>query len=491
MNKKHLPFWLITLSVFVVLILPILIKDGMFMDGQQYACVSKNLADGLGTFWFPFLSESWWKSESRFFLEHPPLVYGIQSLFFKVLGDSMYVERFYSFLTAIITAYLILLTWKLILNDNAGLRKLSWLPILFWIIIPVCYWSYQNNMQENTMGIFTLASVYFTLKGLNAERKIFIYLLLSGTSIFLASFSKGIPGFFPIVVVGLYWLINRNISFPKIAVYSAILIFIPILFYSIILLNNEAYESLTFYLNERVLYRIQDEPTVDSRFYIVSRLFMELLPILIIIFILLTIYRSKSIRFNYNNEYKNNIILFLLIGGSGSLSLILTSVQKGFYFVPSLPFYAIGFALIVAPGLKEFINRIDIEKKSFKIFKTISFILLVIIIIFSGLQAGKKGRDHNVLHDIYLIGEVVPKSSLINIDESMYNQWGLQFYLLRHFNISVDPSNKQHDYYLIEKKMPRLTGGHQLRWNTISLEKYKKVPLMTKKYDLYQIKINN
>jgi len=197
-NNKLLPFWFITISVFIALILPTLIKDGMFMDGQLYACVSKNLADGLGTFWFPFLCETCWNSGSGFFLEHPPLVYGIQSLFFKSLGDSIYVERFYSFLTAIITAYLILLTWKLILNDNSELRKLSWLPVLFWIITPVCFWSYQNNVQENTMGIFTLASVYFTLKWLNADgsatltvkRNTLIYLFLSGASIFLATFSS-------------------------------------------------------------------------------------------------------------------------------------------------------------------------------------------------------------------------------------------------------------------------------------------------------------
>ena len=310
LNKRHIPFWLITLAVFTALILPTLIKDGMFMDGLQYACVSKNLADNLGTFWFPFLSETWWKSESSYFLEHPPLVYGIQSLFFKVLGDSMYVERVYSFLTAIITAYLILHIWKLILNDNSELRKLAWLPILFWIVIPVCFWSYQSNIHENTMGAFTLSSVYFVLKGLNVKRNTFFYLLLSGISIFLASFSKGIPGLFPVVVVFLYWLTNRSITFSKMAIYSMILILTPILIYSILLLNNEAYESLTFYLNKRAFYRIQGEPIVGNRFYIVNKLLMELLPVIIIGSALLVIYRLKSIKFNYSNTYKNNIIFF-------------------------------------------------------------------------------------------------------------------------------------------------------------------------------------
>ena len=146
---------------------------------------------------------------------------------------------------------------------------------------------------------------------------------------------------------------------------------------------------------------------------------------------MLVIYRLKSIKFNYSNTHKNNIIFFLLIGGSGSLPLILTHVQRGFYFVPSLPFYAIGFSLIVAPGLQELINRIDIERKSFKVFKTMSFVLFFIIIFVSGLQIGKKGRDYNTLHDVYLIGDIVPESSIINVDDSIYVHWGLQFYLMR------------------------------------------------------------
>ena len=477
LNKRHLPFYLLTLSVFVVLIIPTLIQDGMFMDGLQYACVSKNLADGLGSFWFPHLSATWVKAGSPYFLEHPPLVYGMQSLLFKLLGDTIYIERLYSLLTAIITAYIIALTWKLIYQEDLELKQLSWLPILFWIIIPVGFWSYQNNMQENTMGLFTLSSVYFTLKGLSNKRHIFIYLLLSGTFIFLASLSKGLPGLFPIVVVGLYWLVHRTISLRMMVTYSLVLILLPVLFYSLLLLDNEAYRSLTFYFNERVLHRIQDNPTVESHFYIVYRLVTELLPPLLITLGLLVLFRLKSIQFSYNRKHMKSSHLFLLIGISGSLPLILTPVQKGFYLVAAFPFFAFAFALIVAPSLNELVNRMDVAKRSFTIFKTVSVVVLIVSALFSGLQGGKVGRDHDTLHDVYLIGEVLPRSSVIKIEDSMYAQWGLQFYLIRHFNISVDVSDNQYAYYLVKKEAPNL-----------ALKDHKKVPLMTKKYDLYQLK---
>lgn len=475
-NNRHFPFWLLTISIFIGLIVPILIQDGMFMDGLLYTCVSKNLANNIGTFWNPIFSASWIKAGVTSFHEHPPLVFGIQAIFFKIFGNSIYVERFYSFLTACVTAYLISLTWKLVTKNNHELKKLSWLPILLWIIIPVCFWSYQNNVQENTMGIFTLLSVYFSLKGLYSNRNIYINLILSGTFVFLASFSKGIPGLFPIAVVGLYWLIKRNISFYKMCLYTLILILIPVIIYSLLLTNNDAYESLSFYVTERLLNRIESTPTVDNRFYIVYRLFMELLIVLAITFIMLIVYKSKTIKLKFEESYRHKIIFLILIGCIGSIPLILTLVQKVFYLAHSLPFFAIGFALIIAPGLLGLINGIKTERTSFKIFKITTVIIFISIIIFSSLQKGKTSRNDDLLHDVYLIGKVIPQHSIINIDKSMWNEWDLQCYLIRHFNICVDPSNNYHDFYLIEKTI-----------DNIHTDKYEMVPLITKRYNLYKL----
>ena len=447
----------------------------MFMDGVLYTCVAKNLANGIGTFWFPKFSELGFAGNTTFH-EHPPLVFGIQAIFFKILGNSIYVERFYSFLTACLTAYFISLTWKLITKSYPELRNLNWLPILFWIIIPVGYWSYQNNVQENTMGIFTLLSVYFSLKALYSNQKVYIYLLFSGIFIFLASFSKGVPGLFPIGVIGLFWLIGRNLPFSKMLLYTMVLILAPAIIYLLLLINTEAFESLSIYVNKRLLGRIESAPTVDNRFYIVQRLFMELLPVLVITFIMLTVYKLKSIKQKFEKSYLHKIILLILIGCSGSIPLILTHVQKGFYFAHSLPFFAIGFALLIAPGLLDLINRIKTEVASFKIFKIITVMIFASTMVFSVLQVGKTSRNHDLLHDVYLIGKIIPKHSIINIDKSMWNEWDLQCYLIRHFNISVDPSNNYHDFYLIEKTI-----------DNIPIDKYEKAALTTKRYNLYKL----
>lgn len=478
-SNRQIPFWLMTISIFIGLIVPILIQDGMFMDGVLYTCVAKNLANGIGTFWFPKFSELGFAGNTTFH-EHPPLVFGIQAIFFKMLGNSMYVERFYSLLTACITAYLITRLWKLLTKDEQKLQKLSWLPLLFWIIIPVCFWSYQNNVQENTMGVFTLLAVYHSLKVLYSSQKIFLNLLFSGVFIFLASFSKGIPGLFPIAVIGLHGLVSRNLSFSKIVLYTTILILTPVAIYLLLSIHPEASESLSIYLNKRLLGRIKSAPTVGNRLYIVQRLFMELLPVLAITLVMLTIYRLRSIKNKLEKPYTHKIILLVLIGCSGSIPLMLTLVQKVFYFAHSLPFFAIGFALIIAPGLLNLVNRINPKKTSSKIFSVIAVAILASTVVFSLLQKGKTSRNDDLLNEVYLIGKIIPKHTTITIDKSMWNEWDLQCYLVRHFNISVDPSDNHHHFYLLDKTLDNLPT-----------DKYEKVALTTKRYDLYKVTKKN
>ncbi len=154
--------WIFVISVFIIALSPSLIQDGMFMDGVLYAAISKNLANGLGTFWFPYLGDNWNMHGSTYFLEHPPLVYAIQSIFFRSLGDSIYTERVYCLFTAVVSALLIHKIWILVTRKNQNIRRMSWLPVFLWCIMPIVFRAYQMNVQENTMVIFILAAIYFS-----------------------------------------------------------------------------------------------------------------------------------------------------------------------------------------------------------------------------------------------------------------------------------------------------------------------------------------
>lgn len=471
LNNPQSPFWLIAFSALIGLTVPTLIKDGMFMDAMLYTCVSHNLSMGIGTFWFPQFSVHNVAGLPSFH-EQPPLVFGIQSLFFRLLGDSMYVERFYTFFTMVSSAFLIVFLWKEIFRKNEEYRKTGWLALIFWITIPVCFWSYSNNMHENTLTIFTLLAVLLFFKGLHAERNTIFLLILSGLAVFLASLSKGLPGLFPIGVPLLYWIITRKITFSAAVVQTSVIVLVPALLYAILLLFPDSRESLAIYFVKRALHRINEVPTVDSRFYILGRLLMELIPQLIMVFIVLIVGHIKQIKLRLTERLRE-VIFFLSVGLSASLPLMLTLVQKGFYFVPALPYFAIGLALLVVPVVYELTDRLKTGGKFHRNLLIVSSLIFLVIITFSFAQIGKTGRNKELLHDVYLIGKVVPKHSTVTIPIELWNAWDLQCYLIRYYNISLE-SGKENRYFI--RNTP---------WPSDSTSRYRQVEIPTQQYHLY------
>lgn len=474
-QSKHTPFWLITCSVLIGLTLPVLIQDGMFMDAMLYTSVSHNLSMGIGTFWFPQFSLHNVAGLNSFH-EQPPLVFGIQALFYNVFGDSMYVERFYTFITMCISASLVYFLWKAIYRKEVDLSKMGWLPIFIWITIPVCFWSYSNNMHENTMGIFTLWSVLLTYKAFNSPKIPVAMLVFSGILIVLATLSKGIPGLFPVVVPFLYWVSTKKINFSKTFIYTSILVFTIILSYVILILIPVSRESLSIYFFKRVLHRINELPTVDSRFYIIGHLFMELIPQLVLVAILFLISKIKKIEI-LASAYFTEALFFIAVGLSASIPLMFTLVQKGFYLVPSLPFFAIGFSISISPVVEHLINKINVNGKKNLMFIYISFCLLVIIIAVSFAQLGKTSRNKELLHDIYLIGKVIPQKSVVSVPTEMWGNWDLQCNLIRYFNISLE-SNFKNNYCVFDRNLIK----------SDSLILYEKVEIPTVQFDLYKRK---
>lgn len=470
MKNRQLPFWIVTASVLIGLVVPVLIKDGMFMDGLLYACISKNLSEGIGSFWFPHLS----KTLYSFFDQQPPLGFGIQSLFFKMFGDSIYVERFYSFSTALITSVLIIVLWRMIFRNENEIKKLSWLPVLFWITIPVCFWSYSNNVLENTMGIFDLLALILIIRFFQNQSPMF--LILSGILIFLASLTKGFQGMFPLAGIFFGWLVYRNISFSKMLTASIGIFFISVVPFFLLAQNNSAYLSLTTYLNNRVLNSIQNAAD-ENRFYLLFRLFSELLLLLIFTGTIALIIK-RSIKKTHLPFFDKHTAFFFLIGVSASFPLLVTREQRGFYLSPSLPYYAVSLAVITAPYLSFWIEKINMQRVAFRLFRMASLLSLVFVLGFSFSQIGKTGRDTDMIHDVHLIGRIVPKGTVVGSTKELWKEWALQEYLIRHYYICQDDEIlPEHNYLLLdsEEQIPTDVKTEKINIPTIKYHLYKVV----------------
>lgn len=454
MLNRNNTFALFSFSVVFVLVVPSLVQHGMFMDGVQYACVAKNLAAGKGSFWFPYLSASWIKSGSTWFLEHPPLSYYLQSKFFLMFGDSVYSEKLYCLVSVVVCAFLIANIWKMVFGADPVLGGYWWLAILLWAVTPSVFWSFSNNMIENTVSVMVLGAVYFSIKTIFSEKFRYAYLVIAGIFVFLGTLSKGLPALFPLVFFLCFALVTKKMRLRTALGLSAVLLLVPLTLYSFIwLYSEEARESLSFYVENRLFTRIKTAHTVENRFTILFWLLTDLFVILGAVLLLLGIFKWKSFAKNFLPENKRYFLFFISFGLCGVLPLCFTHVQRATYFVPAIPFFAMAFAIFLAKGIHSKIATIS--ESHFKVIRTCTIGFSVGCVVLSVFLFGKTSRDQQLLIDVHAIGKTIPRGEEVGSPYAVYGQWDLQFYLLRYYNITLFPREQTGMRFLIYEKSQR------------------------------------
>jgi 4-amino-4-deoxy-L-arabinose transferase-like glycosyltransferase len=456
MNDLHFDLWLLAISMFILSLLPFLVQDGMFLDGVTYAAISKNLANGAGTFWQPQLSKTIYSA----FYDHPPLFFGIQSIFFKFLGAGIYTERIFSLLNALLSMAGIILIWNLFFKDSA-MAKFSWVAVILWILTPVISWSYRNNMIENTVTVFTLFSCYFILYAIKRENRVWLF---PGTVlILLAVLSKGACGLFPLAIVIIYPICFREFLLNKMIVYISIVFFsFLISCFLLFFFIPDAYTNISQYFMHQLLPSLtRPGYQGEFRFYILIRLLLELSPVLFVTFIILFLNRSKNIL--KEQIQTRNVLFFILVGISASLPIMITLKQHGYYLVPSIPWFIIGITIIIVPYLYVWMRKIS-DKMERKIRFTI-IMLFIFSLIFSFSFIGKSGgatgfigllgktwnQDEEKLQDVYRISKVVPSGTILSVSQDLLTDYVLISYLSRISYLSID-QNMNHGFFLMRKK---------------------------------------
>ena len=444
-------FSLLFFSLALALFLPSLFMDGMFMDATQYTAVGKNLSEGLGSFWRPYFTNKYYLSNTEFnFNEQTTLGFGIYAVFFKLFGDSLYVERIFVLFSYIINVYLIAKIWNLLLPNKARYALIS---IFLYTLFPIIFWTYQHNMLENPMTTFILASSFLGLKAIHSSSQGILYAAFSGLMLFLAFMVKGVPGLFPLSIFFLFWISRQNdFSFMRMLSYTSSALFSLSLCIGALFLFEESKASMTFYLESRLFARIGNNPTVETRFYIVSDFLQNLIvPAILMVFALVRM-RLKNLKIE-----NLKLALFLLyLGLAGILPIMLTKVQRGFYISPAYPFIALSIAIIMLPALESLRN--SVSKKREALFRRIGLVLFVCVIGVTIVLAGKPKRDKDLLEDVYKIGETIGSGHIIICSVSfMKHDWAPKSYFMRYFEIEFDaqrtsfPANREQRYALFKK----------------------------------------
>lgn len=428
LNKKSFFFYLFTFGLMLCVLGPSLWSDGMFFDGITYAVMARNLAEGLGSFWAPHFSETIMTQ----FLGHLPLSIGLQSLFFKLFGDGHFTERIYSLTTFLIVSGLLIAIWK-----RVGTRSASdsgWVPLILWGLVPLVYWSYSNNMLENTTSIFTTLSVALAIRGVS-ERQRSLWLLGAGGSIALAFFCKGIVALFPLAVPLLHQVAyRRQLRFDWASQTAWLLAGALLPTALLILISDSALQNVQVHLKQMVLSGILHGQTVSTRWYILGRLLRELTPMLLVTGVLMWTFRRKK----PDHAMVRTALFFFMVGASASLPIMVTLKQSGFYLVPSFPFFALACAALVGPFIEDRIRAIDLKSVGMRLFQGISLCTGLAAVLISVYSMGRIGRDHDRLVTAYSLKEVIPKQTSINVCPSMHTDWPLHSYLARYARLSIE-----------------------------------------------------
>lgn len=433
-----------TILLFAVLVLPWLVRDGMFIDGICYAAISHNMSQGWGSFFHPLLSPA----EPQGFYSHPPLALYLESIPFKLFGDSFLSERIYCLAMLLLNALGIGLIWRT--QKDSSFKSFEWLPLFFWIIIPLVSWSFCNNILENTMAVCTTFAIYFIYLSFNKSQ--ILWLVPAALCIIASIFSKGPPALFPLAFPFIVLLFPTHTPSKNQIAYPFVLILLCLGMFGSLYQIPELKLYLHQYINIQILPSLQDKTTVvasNDRLHIVMDLISDLLVPLIPVGLFAWFYRKEKLSLSRNRSF---IIQQALIGLSATLPLMLTLKQRKFYLLPGMAFFALMLAAWILPFVATALNKLQ-ENIAIKWNRAVYFMLtltpLALFFLF-----GKDSRDHDILQDVRAIKKSIPANSIVSCSEDMYHTYSFHNYMLRYASIGLQFSNDKK--YLILPKTSNL-----------------------------------
>lgn len=440
LKGKHLNalsvLFIFSISVYLICTIPRLLSYGMFLDGQIYSSISRNLAEGFGTFWKLYYIET-----LPIFCEHPPFAFYLQSLIFMLFGEAYYIEAVYSSLLGLLTIVIIALIWHQLKFKDESLSGI-WFPILLFVTIPMISWVYSNNMLENTMTVVVLLSSLFIILSIKSNKlpNVILFAALAGISIFCGFLSKGLNGIFPLVLPIIWWLIFRDISIKNLAIITfTILISLFLCTFIIIINNPSAVSFFENYLNQQLFRSLKGQRETSSRLLFLKILFFESLVPWIVCTI---VYIWKKEKFHFKS---NKMFLFLIfVGLSGSLPLLISPKQMWWYIIPAFPFFIMAYAALFKNSAKRVEQEVQSKTKLKRTILIIASLLILISFITMFLEKGVVRKNKIFCNDFIVQTYHFEERSLITIYPAhLRKNWGLVSALQRYFKVSATTEMNQ------------------------------------------------
>lgn len=435
---------LFVLTLYFLLIGHKLLRLGIHGDGVEYATVARNMADGLGTFWKPYLDDT----IHPVFHEHPPLVFWIQSHFFRLFGDGPYFEAFYGFFVGLVILGCMAWFWRRVRQDFQLPAIGNWWPMLLMVPLPIFTYMMQTNRIISTYTILAILPTYAAYRSVIHHQHTILYSLLSGLLIYLGFIAKGPVAFFTFSVPALGWLVLKS-KFKKAAISTilALMVF-AFIFGATLYLFPDSVDFWRDFWKHQVMASLRNERGAsDSHWYLVERWAAEMaVPVFVAgLFMALTRVSFRQIRFN------RQTLFFLLIGLASSLPFLFSTRQHTRYIFQSYPFYILGLAFI-SDRIAEKLEAILKEKRAVRI----GIVVTAVIFFTAGFSSMLYRKDYNqkrkpFYNDIYLQKIQLPERIAISAcPEAMILDDWLFADMMRFYRVSLTPA-MGNEYFLIAK----------------------------------------
>lgn len=445
--KKPTVYLLILITAFCGFLLPNLFTTGIFGDGLIYAVVSRNLAIGKGDWWNLYYSDQIFSP----FAEHPPLLFWIESMWFRFLGDHSWTEKSFSLLLGLVMAVSMRHFWLKLPLPKTN-KQNWWLSLLLWILVPSIHWAYPNNMLENLLVIFTSWAVWKGYTAKNSQATVMVGLL-----VLFAFYTKGVVGLFPFAVFVLRKITLQDLSWKHCIWWSTLSVGVFLAGFGLSLLEDAARISWQRYFETQLFATLGGERLVQDhiidlpRYYILKRVFTELFNPLLVLGILTYL----SLRLTSNQaifENKRLSLFFLLVALSATLPLMISPKQHSFYLIPAIPWFIFSLTILIINQLVPLFQHWSPIHWSYRLTRYLFGVLLLCTVTLCLFRTGKTSRDEQLLNDISLLVEQKKLDERIGISNSLIEQHSLHAYLMRYHHLSLYPNDSTASYWLSEKE---------------------------------------
>ena len=435
---------------------------GMFGDGLLYASISRNLAEGTGSWWAPFFSSGYWLAEvtQGSYVENPPLMFWMQSVFFRLLGDHWWIEKLYAFILLIINCYLIARVWSLMWrNQNNFSKSFQWLPVWLFYFIPIVVWGSPQNLIDSQLLMFCLLALWCLLKGLTSQKNLLALFGLAVFFIFCGILTKGPVAIYPVCVPALYYIvIERKKVGIGIALAASLFISVIALFILLLVIHEPAREFFTQYWQQRLSVAIEGGRADGLRmgwerlyiFWLLLRENAMVLPITAILFFIA--WRKGLVTKSYAYERRVSLF-FLLVALCATVPVMASTRQAGMYLIPGLALFAMSAAYLLVPLFMHWFHTL--RPTTNRVISIIAATGILLVFVYSAWLIGKPGREKALWADMPKLQAVIPEGEKVAVCADVMSDFVYHVYLQRFHKIELTHAPASARYYISTGKCAR------------------------------------